>query len=74
MEFLEKHPLYDEFWKEKVAALEQIDLPMLVCGSFSDHGLHTTGSCRAFIKAKSKHKWLYTHRSGKWTVYYSPGV
>ena len=46
----------------------------MVCASFSDHGLHTMGSFRAFEKAKSKHKWVYTHRTGKWVSYYSPQV
>jgi predicted acyl esterase len=32
------------------------------------------GSFRAFEKAKSKHKWVYTHRTGKWVAYYSPEV
>ncbi|MEM7115629.1 MAG: CocE/NonD family hydrolase [Chloroflexota bacterium] len=73
-EYVEKHPLYDDFWQEKAAKLEQIDLPMLVCASFSDHGLHTMGSFRAFQKGTSKHKWVYTHRVGKWVSYYSPEV
>ena len=47
---------------------------MMVCASFSDHGLHTMGSFRAFEKAKSKYKWVYTHRTGKWVSYYSPEV
>ena len=72
--FVESHPFYDDFWKEKAAKLEEITVPMLVCGSFSDHGLHTMGSFRAFMKARSEHKWLYTHRTGKWDAYYSPEV
>ncbi|MEO0685181.1 MAG: CocE/NonD family hydrolase [Cyanobacteria bacterium J06649_11] len=72
--FVEKHPFYDDFWKEKAAKLEEITVPMLVCASFSDHGLHTMGSFRAFMKARSQHKWLYTHRTGKWDAYYSPEV
>ncbi|WP_439345192.1 CocE/NonD family hydrolase [Vacuolonema iberomarrocanum] len=72
--FVEKHPFYDDFWQEKAAKLEEITVPMLVCGSFSDHGLHTMGSFRAFMKARSQHKWLYTHRTGKWDAYYSPDV
>ena len=72
--FVEKHPFYDDFWKEKAAKLEEITVPMLVCSSFSDHGLHTMGSFRAFMKARSQHKWLYTHRTGKWDAYYSPEV
>jgi hypothetical protein len=73
-DYLKHHPFYDDFWKEKAAKLDEITVPMLVCASFSDHGLHTTGSFRAFEKAKSKHKWVYTHRTGKWVSYYSPAV
>jgi putative CocE/NonD family hydrolase len=74
MDFMKRHPFYDDFWREKAAKLDQITLPMLVCGSFSDHGLHTVGSFRAFMEAKSNHKWLFTHRTGKWDAYYSPEV
>jgi len=73
-DYIKKHPFYDDFWKAKAAKLEEISVPMLVCASFSDHGLHTMGSFRAFEKAKSKHKWVYTHRTGKWVSYYSPEV
>jgi putative CocE/NonD family hydrolase len=73
-EYLKKHPFYDDYWKAKAAKLEEITIPMLVCASFSDHGLHTMGSFRAFEKAKSRHKWVYTHRTGKWVSYYSPEV
>jgi putative CocE/NonD family hydrolase len=65
------HPFYDAYWKSKVPDLAAIDLPMLVCASFSDQGLHTRGSFRAFRRARSRHKWLYTHRGLKWDVYYA---
>jgi putative CocE/NonD family hydrolase len=74
MDFVKLHPFNDDFWQEKAAKLDQITLPMLVCASFSDHGLHTVGSFRAFMKCKSSQKWVYTHRTGKWDVYYSPEV
>jgi putative CocE/NonD family hydrolase len=74
LDYLENHPFYDDYWKAKAAKLEEITVPMLICASFSDHGLHTMGSFRGFEKAKSKHKWVYTHRSGKWVAYYSPEV
>ena len=73
-DYIKKHPFYDDFWKAKAAKLEEISVPMLVCASFSDHCLHTMGSFRAFEKAKSKYKWVYTHRTGKWVSYYSPEV
>ncbi len=74
LDYLKNHPFYDDFWKAKAAKLEEITVPMLICASFSDHGLHTMGSFRAFEKAKSKHKWVYTHRTGKWVAYYSAEV
>jgi putative CocE/NonD family hydrolase len=73
-EYLENHPFYDDYWKAKAAKLDEITVPMLVCASFSDHCLHTMGSFRAFERAKSEHKWVYTHRTGKWVSYYSSEV
>ena len=46
-------------------------VPTLICGSFSDHCLHTQGSFRVFEEIHSQYKWLYTHRGGKWATYYS---
>jgi predicted acyl esterase len=48
-DFLKEHPLYDDWWKEKAAKLDEITVPMLVCASFSDQCLHTMGSFRAFM-------------------------
>lgn len=65
------HPLRDEFWRSLVPDLSAIDVPMLVCGSFSDNNLHSRGSFRAFTHAASGHARLYTHRAGKWATFYS---
>ncbi|MEM9026335.1 MAG: CocE/NonD family hydrolase, partial [Verrucomicrobiota bacterium] len=64
-------PLMDSYWADRAAALESIETPMLVCGSFSDHELHTRGSHRAFERVSSSKKWLYTHRGCKWAEFYS---
>jgi len=64
-------PLWDEWWADRTAELERIEVPALICGSFSDHSLHTRGSFEGFRRISSAHKWLYTHRGGKWAVYYS---
>ena len=73
-EILDVHPLYNDYWKAKAPPLKNINVPMLLCASFSDHELHTFGSFRAYEKAQSAQKWLYTHRSGKWTEFYKPEV
>ena len=73
-DWIKKRPFFDEFWEEKRAPLEHIEIPILTCVSFSDVGLHTNGSYRSFTEVKSKDKWMYTHRDGKWDVYYSKEV
>jgi uncharacterized protein len=67
----DEHPLRDDFWRSVVPDLSAIKVPMLVCGSFSDHNLHTRGSIRAFTHGGSAHARLYTHRGGKWATFYS---
>lgn len=74
VEWIQQHPFLDEFWEEKRAPVEHIDIPILTCASFSDVGLHTNGAYRSFTHVKTSDKWMYTHRSGKWDVYYSPEV
>ncbi|HET9691246.1 MAG TPA: CocE/NonD family hydrolase [Acidimicrobiales bacterium] len=64
------HPERDRFYEDLTPDLAAITVPMLVCGSFSDHNLHARGSFEAFRRAGSTEKWLYTHRSGKWSQYY----
>jgi putative CocE/NonD family hydrolase len=66
-----EHPLRDNFWRSLVPDLSAIDVPMLVCGSFSDQALHSRGSMRAFAKSGSSRARLYTHRGGKWSTFYA---
>lgn len=64
-------PLCDGYWASRARPLEQIDVPALICGSFSDHNLHSRGSFEGFRRTGSRHAWLYTHRGPKWATYYS---
>jgi predicted acyl esterase len=52
------------------AKLEQVVVPALICGSWSDQGMHNRGSFEAFRRFSSKDKWLYTHGGKKWQEYY----
>ena len=66
-----EHSLRDEWWTARTPELERIEVPILACGSFSDQQLHSRGSFRAFERVGSPHRWLYSHRGGKWATYYS---
>lgn len=68
----DRHPLDDVYWAAKRPALERIEVPTLICASWSDHGLHTRGSLEGFERIGSTQKWLYTHGGRKWQTFYSP--
>jgi predicted acyl esterase len=70
-EAIVKHTDRDDWYEARTPKIEDIQVPLLVCGSFSDHLLHTRGSFEVFRRAGSRQKWLYTHRDGKWCAYYS---
>ncbi len=63
-------PMEDAWWQSLVPQLARIEVPMLVCGSFSDANLHSRGSFRAFTDVSSPERHLYTHRGGKWATFY----
>ena len=64
-------PSIDEWWAARNRAIEDIVVPALICGSYSDHNLHSRGSFEGFRRIGSEQKWLYTHRGQKWSTYYS---
>jgi predicted acyl esterase len=64
--------LFDDWYAARNRDIEAIDVPALVCGSFSDHNLHSRGSFEGFRRIASTQKWLYTHRRPKWQTFYSP--
>jgi len=73
---LARHTTRDQWYRDRTPDLDRIGVPMLVCGSFSDHNLHTRGSFEAFRRGgqalpQRPRRWLYTHRGGKWATYYS---
>lgn len=66
-----RRPVEDDWWRSLVPDLGRIEVPMLVCASFSDNNLHSRGSFRAFLESGSTVKHAYTHRAGKWATFYS---
>lgn len=66
-----QRPLVDDFWRSLDPDLGKVEVPALVCGSFSDNNLHSRGSFAGFEQISSTEKHLYTHRGGKWATFYS---
>jgi predicted acyl esterase len=65
-----KHPLRDAWWQSITPDLARVEVPILACASFSDHNLHSQGSWRLVERAGSSECSAYTHRGGKWAVFY----
>jgi predicted acyl esterase len=65
-----QHPLRDAWWETLTPDLAKINVPILVCTSFSDSNLHSVGSMRAFQQTRSSERHAYTHRGGKWSTFY----
>ncbi|MDT0438217.1 MULTISPECIES: CocE/NonD family hydrolase [Streptomyces] len=65
-----RRPVIDAWYRSLAPDLSAIEVPVLVCGSFSDNNLHSRGSFAGFEGVSSAERHLYTHRGGKWAVFY----
>ncbi len=52
------HPLLDEWYKSRIPAYENIEVPALVVANWNGVGLHLRGTVEGFTKIASKQKWL----------------
>ena len=57
----ELHPHYDEYWELFKADIDKIDCPLYAICSLADNGLHTPGTIRGWVAAKSEMKFLELH-------------
>ena len=66
---VERHPLIDDLWQNKIPQLDRVNVPAYVVASYS-HTLHTAGTFRAWRGIASTKKWLRIHASQEWPDYY----
>jgi predicted acyl esterase len=64
-----EHPCYDAYWKDKVAKLENIEVPAYITGGWCH--FHLNGAIDAWAQISSKQKWLRIHREFEWPDQYS---
>ncbi|PYH40383.1 alpha/beta-hydrolase [Aspergillus saccharolyticus JOP 1030-1] len=68
---LVKYPLFTEYWEDKRANCEQINVPTYVAASWTNP-IHTPGTLRAYrCIPESVPKWLRVHNSQEWPDYYA---
>ncbi len=66
-----KYPLWNAYWEDRAAKLEEIDVPSYVTAGYC-HPFHLRSSVLAFERMKSKNKWIRLHREFEWADYNRP--
>ena len=66
-----EHPVWDEYWEDKIVPLERIEVPAYIVGSWTNT-IHTRGTFEAWQRISSKDKWLRVHTKNEWFDYYQP--
>ena len=59
-----------EFQEPPNIPFEQVEVPALICATWSDQGLHTRGSFEGYKRSGTDQKWLFTHGRPKWSTFY----
>lgn len=62
---LDRHPLIDDHWEDKIAGIEQAVAPAYVVASWT-HPIHTRNSIGGFERYGSDDKWLRIHDTHEW--------
>jgi len=68
---VERYPFINDYWDDKSARLENINLPAYIVASWTND-LHTFGTLEGFRRISSKEKWLRIHNTHEWPDYYTP--
>lgn len=68
---VEKYPLVNELWANKIPEFDKITVPAYVVASYSNT-LHTAGTFRGWRRIASEEKWLRIHNGQEWPDYYDP--
>ncbi|MFS8036675.1 CocE/NonD family hydrolase [Xanthobacter sp. AM11] len=70
VEMLARYPLFNAYWEEHAAKIEEIAVPAYVVGSWSNL-LHCQGTFDAYDRLRSP-KWLRVHDLQEWPDFYDP--
>ena len=63
-------PLMNDYWRDKIPALEKIDVPAYIISSWTNL-IHAIGTFGGWKGIASQDKWLHIHNTHEWTHYYN---
>jgi uncharacterized protein len=64
-------PFDCEYYRERSAALERIETPLLSAANWGGQSLHNRGNFRGYMYSSSPQKWLEVHGHEHWALYYT---
>ncbi|HEV8437673.1 MAG TPA: CocE/NonD family hydrolase [Methylomirabilota bacterium] len=70
-EELKKHPLDDEWHRERSGDLSLVTTPLLTCANWGGQGIHPRGNFNGFTETPATPKWLEAHGDSHWSLFYS---
>ncbi|KAL6247545.1 hypothetical protein RBB50_005891 [Rhinocladiella similis] len=70
---LRRYPVINDYWLDKRAKIDQIEVPAYVLASYSTM-LHLPGSLRGFEEIPHQNKWLRIHTTQEWHDLYQPST
>jgi predicted acyl esterase len=70
-EDMKTHPLFDTYWEDYKAKVENIRIPVYATGSYM-HSLHLRGAIHSFLNVRSRQKWMRLHRDFEWPDFNNP--
>jgi hypothetical protein len=66
-----RHRLIDDYYRQRLPKLEDIETPLLSAANWGGMGLHPRGNFEGFVRAGSKQKWLEVHGDTHFTLFYA---
>jgi predicted acyl esterase len=70
VEEMHKHPLPDDYYRDRSADLSKITVPTLSATNWGHH-LHTRGGFEAYTTIPAAEKWLEVHGQQHWVEFYT---
>lgn len=67
---MRRFPFMNEYWDDKYAKFENVQVPAYVVASYSSG--HSKGTFEGFRRISSKDKWLRVHNNVEWPDLYDP--
>ncbi len=67
----QQRDLVDDYYRVRMVAFEQIEVPLLSAANWGGQGLHPRGNFEGYLRAGSRQKWLEVHGDTHFTHFYS---